>query len=105
MRVERVTVTTTPTSIKTLMVAKRPATAATVPDKCTVITLKYLPSETAVVQISDSETANKVTVLDNTTEGITDCFFRDFDISLVLLSTVSGTVDIDIIISQGRVSG
>lgn len=104
MRVERVTVTTAPTSIQALMQAARPSTAVKIPQKCTVITLKYLPSETVVVQVSDEGTANKVTVLDNVTEGIGDCFFRDFDISLILLSTVAGNVDVDIVISQGRVT-
>ncbi len=100
MRVERVTVTTTPTSIKSLMEAIRP-NKADVPAKCTVITFKYNTAEAAVVQISDVDTTNKVTILDNVTENLRAATFEDFDISLILLSTVSGTVGVDIVISQG----
>lgn len=100
MKIERVTVTATPTSIQALMNTQRAVGKARIPSKCNNITMKYDADETKVVLISDSETTNKVTVLDNSGEKIRACSFDDWDISLVLLSVASGTVEVDIIISQ-----
>ena len=70
MKVERITVTTTPTSIKDLMDTQRAATKARVPSKARNITLKYDVAETVPVYVSDAETTNQVKVLDNLTENI-----------------------------------
>lgn len=102
MVVERVEITTTPTSIKALIDTAR-GSDSNVPAKCKRIVLKYLPSETAVVSLSDGSTVNSVIVLDNVTEGIGDSSFDDFVIDRVFLRTDTGTVNIDIIISQNRV--
>lgn len=98
MIIERVTVTTIPTSIKNLIDAARPE--SDVPKKCSEITFKYNAAETDIVQISDADTTTKVTILDNVTEKIRACSFENFGIDLVLLSSVTGDIDIDIVISQ-----
>lgn len=100
MRVEQVTVTDSPTSIKSLMESPRASNATEVQSKCTVITFKYAKAETAVVQISDAETNTPVTILDNVTEGISACSFENFELEQVLLSTVTGSVAVDIVVSQ-----
>lgn len=97
MKVERVTVTDTPTSIQALMEADR---SGNIPSKSASIEMKYDASETKVVYVSDADTTTKVAVLDNSGEKIRACSFVDWDISLVLLSVASGTVEVDIIITQ-----
>ena len=101
MIVERVTVTTTPTSIKALIDTARGV--LNTPAKCISISLKYNALETKVVKMSDAKTANAVTILDNVTEGIPDCSFDNFDISQVLLNTTATTIGVDVIISQARI--
>ena len=56
-----------------------------------------------MVRISEAGTATPVTILDNVTEGISACSFENFELEQILLSTASGTVAVDIIVSQARV--
>ncbi len=100
MRVERITVTTTPTSIKALMDAQRTSDKARIPKKCKNILLKYDVAEALPIYLTDSETTNQVKILDNATENIRSASFDDWDISLMLLSVTTGTVEVDVIVSQ-----
>lgn len=98
MKVERVTVTTTPTSIQALVQAQR--ASGTIPKKCGNVLLKYDVAESEPIYLTDAETTNQVKVLDNIVENMRSASFDDWDISLVLLSVDTGTVEVDVIISQ-----
>lgn len=105
MIVEQITVTTTPTSVRELLVTARPnlPEGHSVPEKGKTITLKYAEAETKVVLLSDENTTTPITALDNVTEGIRSVSIDDFSLTEALLSVASDTVAVDVIISEGRV--
>jgi hypothetical protein len=105
MIIEKVTVTDTPTSVKSLLETARPdlPEGHAIPDKCRTITVKYAATETAVVLLSDENTTTPITILDNVTEKIKFASIDDFSLTEALLSVASGTVVVDVIISEARV--
>ncbi len=99
MIVEKVTVTTTPTTLKALIETAR---GSGVTSKATDMTIRYNEDETALVYMSDPNTsaANRALVLDAQTEEIVQFTAPIFNLEKVLLNTNSGTVEVDLIISQ-----
>ncbi len=105
MIIEKVTVTDTPTSVKELITTARPnlPDGHTIPEKCKTITVKYAATETAVVLLSDEDTTTPITLLDNVTEKYKFSSIDDFSLTEALLSVASGTVLVDVIISENIV--
>jgi len=105
MIIEQVTVTVTPTSVQDLLTASRPdlVEGNRIPESCRAITFKYSTTEVKVVYLSDDDTVTKVPILDNATEKLRATSIDDFSLKQAKLNVVSGTVAVDIIISEARV--
>lgn len=100
MLVEKITVTTSPTSVYDLIKTARPTKSQGVSSKCKTITFKYAAAETKVVLLSDADTTTPITLLDNAMENIRAASIDDFSITEALLSVAADTVLVDIIISE-----
>ncbi len=99
MLAEKITVTTTPTSIKDLIDTAR-GSSSNVPAKCVGIELRYDITESAVVSIADPNSVNSAIILDAANETLVRTRFRQFDIVQVLLSCSANTVEVHVIVEQ-----
>lgn len=95
---EQIIVTTTPTSIRELLLTARAADK--VPPKCVGIVLRYGISETVTVTLDDPNSSTGAVILDATGEGLVSASFKQFNLELALLSCSSSTVTVHVIIEQ-----
>ena len=111
MLAETVTVSTTPTSIRDLIATVRGVDAENIPYKCVGVMFKYGPSETAVVSLTDPLAGDKpasavgVTVLDVVNQNLISSSMTQFDIIQPLLSCDTGTVSVEIVVTQAARGG
>ena len=97
---EQITVTTTPTTIKSLLETARSISAGEfMPTKCVGIMLRYDVTETAVVTMTDEGSVAGAVILDVATESVSSVSFKQFDISKVLLAA-SVSVVVHLIVEQ-----
>ncbi|MCK5602641.1 hypothetical protein KAR91_12245 [Candidatus Pacearchaeota archaeon] len=100
MLAEKIEVTVTPTTIRSLIETARGLAAnGLLKIKCIGIMLRYDLSETAVVTMTDPDTVNGVVVLDMAGQTLSSISLKQFDIQRVLLSA-SASVDVHVIIEQ-----
>ena len=106
---EQITVTTTPTSIIDLIATARSTTASTLPSKCIGIMLRYAASNTATVSLTDATEGSKpgsdtgAVVLDSAGENLVATTLSQFAIDKAYLHCSTGTVTVNIIITQASV--
>ena len=97
---EQLTVTTTPTSIRQLIANARNVAVGTIANKCVGIMLRYARAETAMITLSDAKSASGAVILDAATDILLATTFRQFNNSLALLSSSSGSITVHMIIEQ-----
>jgi hypothetical protein len=105
MIIETVTVTTTETSLKDLINEARvngEARNDVANSKCSMIRLRCVPDAAVAVKMSEANTVTPVAVLD-APNGIFTAAFNHFDFDQVSLKVAADTLDVEVIIEQGRV--
>ena len=98
MIIETLTVTTTPTSVAALLDTAR-STSRSKNGRITGYNFRVAITETEPVLVEEADTVAAVTLLDPANDQ-PFASFTDFDINQCLLSVGTGTVDVQVIISQ-----